>query len=47
LEGISSFELQTTTITNFKPYGLPDSSTLDFDGATFCSAIVNYDEITF
>jgi hypothetical protein len=47
LGGISSFELQTTTIANFKPHGLLDSSTVDFDGTTFCSPIVGYDEATF
>jgi hypothetical protein len=47
LGGILSFELQTTTIANFKPYGLLDSSTLGYDGTTFYSPIVDYDEITF
>jgi hypothetical protein len=46
LEGISSFELQTTTIANSKPYGLLDSLTPSCNGATFCSPIVGYDEIT-
>jgi len=36
LEGISTFELQITTIANFKPYGLLDSSTHGSDGAIFC-----------
>ncbi len=47
LGGISSFDLQTTTIANFKPHGSLDSSTVDFDGTTFCSPIVGYDEATF
>jgi hypothetical protein len=47
LEGISSFELQTTTIAKSKPHGLLDSSTPSFDGAAFCSPIIKYDEITF
>jgi hypothetical protein len=47
LEGISSFELQTITITNFKPHGLLDSSTFGSNGTTFCSPIVDSDEITF
>jgi hypothetical protein len=47
LEGISSFELQTITIAKSKPHGLLDSSTLGFDGTTFCSPIVRSDEITF
>jgi hypothetical protein len=44
---ISSFELQTTTITNFKPHGLLDSSTFSYDGTTFCAPIVGSDEATF
>jgi len=47
LEGISSFELQTTTIANSKPHGMLDSSTLGSNGTTFCSLIVDYNEITF
>jgi hypothetical protein len=47
LGGISSFELQTITITNSKPHGLLDSSTLGFDGARFCSPIVRSNETTF
>jgi len=35
LEGISTFELQITTIANFKPYGLLDSSIHGSDRATF------------
>jgi hypothetical protein len=45
LKGISSFELQTT-IAKSKPHGFLDSSTLGFDGTSFCSPIVSYDEIT-
>jgi hypothetical protein len=47
LERISSFELQTTTIANFKPHGLVDSLTPHPNRITFCSPIVDSDEITF
>jgi hypothetical protein len=42
-----TFELQTTTIANSKPHGLFDSSTFGYDGITFYSLIIGFDEITF
>jgi hypothetical protein len=47
LGGILSFDLQITTIANFKPHGLFDSSTAGSDGTTFYSPIIDYDEATF
>jgi hypothetical protein len=47
LGGISSFELKTITITNYKQHRLLDSSTLGFDGTTFCSLIVGSNGTTF
>jgi len=43
---ISSFELRKVIIANSKPHRLLDSSTFNYDGTTFCSPIVNFDETT-
>jgi hypothetical protein len=47
LGGISSFELETITIANFKPHRLLNSSIPAFDGAKFCSPSPSYDGATF